>query len=348
MEENMNSNQQKREEMIEIYVQKQENLKSKFPEILKAPPSVQQEYFALNTLIDSLKTSRREVWGKTVSSDGCEIDKFVAEKYEKALEKYNTLSAENEEYLSVEEEQETEKEQNTQKSGEIDDKSQDPKQTKTNEKIESYIRRQAIIKSKFPDILKAPASIQKEYYALNSMIDSLQTSRREIWGKTTSSDGYEIDKFVAEKYEEKLSEFKELNEENKQYISREDEENFKYPEIDFDALTQEVQEMQTNTDYRTLYRKVTELKSQPLPEATKARLSNLQKEMNQRAYNGLQKDEEKVPKIETLQTVNESKFAGIYEKAKGRIKEVFSRIKLMIKEKTQGKESHTQETEEEK
>lgn len=334
MEENVQQNQSKREEMIEIYTKREDLIKSKFSEISKAPESIQQEYYALNTLVDSLKTSGREIWGKTVSSDGCEIDKFVAEKYEEALKKYTTLNKENEQYITAEEEENYEKAQE--------------EQSKINGKIETCIRRQAVIKSKFPEISEAPASIQQEYYALNSLVDSLKTSRREIRGKTTSSDGYQIDGFVAEKYENALEKVNAVSEENRQYISIEDEENFQYPEIDFNALTREARLMQTKEQYNELYRRITELTLEPLPEATKARLSNIQKQMNEMLYKGLIKEQKKVQKTEMIQpvTVTQSKFAQIYQKAKGRIREAFSKIKTMIKDKT--KDSEMDKDEEQK
>ena len=213
-------------------------------------------------------------------------------------------------------------------------------QSKREEMIEIYTKREDLIKSKFPEISKAPVSIQQEYYALNTLVDSLQTSRREIWGKTTSSDGYQIDGFVAEKYENALEKVNAVREENRQYISIEDEENFQYPEIDFNALTREARLLQTKEQYNELYRRITELTLEPLPEATKARLSNIQKQMNEMLYKGLIKDQKKVQKPEMIQpvTVTQSKFAQIYQKAKGRIREAFSKIKTMIKDKTKDNE----------
>ena len=327
MEEKVQQNQSKREEMIEIYTQRVSLIKSKFPEISTAPASIQQEYYALNTLIDSLKTSRREIHGKTVSSDGCEIDKFVMEKYENALEKYTTLNKENEQYITPEEEKDFKKAQE--------------ERAQIDVKIDTYIHRQAVIKSKFPEISEAPASIQQEYYALNTLIDSLKTSRREIRGRTTSSDGYPIDGFVAEKYENALENVNKVQEENRQYVSIEDEENFQYPEIDFNGLIREARLMKTREQYNELYGRITELGSEPLPEATKARLSDIQKQMNDMLYKGLIKEQKDVQEPQMVQpvAVTPSKFAQIYQKAKGRIRETFSKIKTMIKEKSKDKEN---------
>ena len=214
-------------------------------------------------------------------------------------------------------------------------------QSKREEMIEIYTQRVSLIKSKFPEISTAPASIQQEYYALNTLIDSLKTSRREIRGRTTSSDGYPIDGFVAEKYENAVENVNKVQEENRQYVSIEDEENFQYPEIDFNGLIREARLMKTREQYNELYGRITELGSEPLPEATKARLSDIQKQMNDMLYKGLIKEQKDVQEPQMVQpvAVTPSKFAQIYQKAKGRIRETFSKIKTMIKEKSKDKEN---------
>lgn len=218
-----------------------------------------------------------------------------------------------------------------------------PDVAKRDEMIDTYIRRQAILTNKFPEFLEAPKSIQDEYFALNSLVDSLQTSRREIWGQTISSDGCAIDSFVAQKYEDALARFSELNRENAQYITHEEEANFEFPEIDFDGLREEVQGMRTTTDYRVLDRKLAQLQQEPLPEATKAKLYELNKEMAQISKDGKLVEEETLQRAETPAPVNESKFAHIYGKAKGRIQQVFSRIKSFFKEPTHDKSNDNQD-----
>ncbi len=207
-----------------------------------------------------------------------------------------------------------------------------PNIVKRNEMIDKYIRRQAILKNKFPEILKAPKSIQDEYFTLNSLIDSLQTSRREIWGQTISSDGCQIDKFVAEKYEAALSKFYELNSENASYITPEEEASFKFPEIDFEGLREKVHAMETTADYSALYSEIAKIGQEPLPEDTQAKLYDIQKEMAT-----IKLREEETPEVNPPATVNESKFAQIYEKAKGKIHEVFGKIKLFFKEQSHDK-----------
>ena len=93
--------------------------------------------------------------------------------------------------------------------------------------------------------------------------------------------------------------------------------------------------------YNELYGRITELGSEPLPEATKARLSDIQKQMNDMLYKGLIKEQKDIQEPQMVQpvAVTQSKFAQIYQKAKGRIRETFSKIKTMIKEKSKDKEN---------
>ena len=217
---------------------------------------------------------------------------------------------------------------------------------KRNQKIEEYIRRIGVIKKKFPELETAPKSIQEEYYALKSLIDSLRTSRREIWGQDISSDGCPIDKFVKEKYETALANYELYRKENEAYITPEDEQSFEFPKIDIDSLREEIQGMETTSDCRTMYAKLAELKQQSLPESTLAQLNILTKEIEQISASGKLVDEPSIPEDEqngdeknTPVLVDESKFAQIYENAKGKIKEVLSKAKEWIKGKIQGKDS---------
>lgn len=219
-----------------------------------------------------------------------------------------------------------------------------PDVEKRDQMIDTYIRRQAVIKSRFPEILEAPKSIQDEYFALNSLVDSLQTSRREIWGQTISSDGCKIDSFVAQKYEDALARFSEFNRENAQYITREEEENFEFPEIDFNWLREELQGIKTTTGYRAFYSKLAQLQQEPLPEATKAKLYELNKEMAQISMDGKLVEEETNQRAEVPTMVNESKFAHIYGKAKGTIQQVFSKIKsFFFKEQSHDRSNDNQD-----
>ncbi len=207
-----------------------------------------------------------------------------------------------------------------------------PNIAKRDEMIDKYIRRQAVLKNKFPEILKAPKSIQDEYFTLNSLIDSLQTSRREIWRQTIFSDGCQIDQFVEEKYEAALSKLSELNLENASYITPEDEASFKFPEIDFDGLREKTHAMETTEDYISLYNEIATIRQQPLPEDTQAKLYEIQKEIAT-----VKLREQETPEINPPATVNESKFAQIYGKAKGKIHEVFGKIKSFFKQQSHDK-----------
>ena len=209
---------------------------------------------------------------------------------------------------------------------------------KRDETINKFIRRMAVIKSKFPEFSNAPKSIQDEYFTLNRLVDSLQSSRRGIWGPTIASDGCEIDKFVKEKYESALAQLDELSQENLSYITYEEDANFKFPEIDFEGLRQRIDSM-TKDDYSSLYSELTRMMQQPFPEETTNKLHDMLKDLLSKSVE-LNKT---TPMPEAKIVVTESKFAQIYGKARGKIKEVFSKIKSLFKQKSHDKDEHTED-----
>lgn len=202
-----------------------------------------------------------------------------------------------------------------------------PEVEKRDEMIEACIRREAVIKSKFPDILKAPKSIQDEYFEITGVKNALQVSRKETWGKTIASDGCEVDAFVVKRYEEALAKSSVLKKENETYITPEEEEVFEFPEIDFDSLREELDSVKTFDERRELYNKVMDLSQEPLPENIQEKLYDLGIEVGQKEVSYV-KEEDKVPV-----PVKQSKFAQIYQKAKGKLKGVVDNLKSRFNNK---------------
>lgn len=165
-----------------------------------------------------------------------------------------------------------------------------PEVEKRDEMINACIRREAVIKSKFPDILKAPKSIQDEYFEIHGVKNALQVSRMgETWGKTIASDGCEVDKFVVKRYEEALANSSALKKENEAYITLEEEETFEFPEVDFESLREELETVKTFDEQRALYNKVMKLSQEPLPENIQEKLCNLGVEVGQKKCHILRK-----------------------------------------------------------
>lgn len=210
-----------------------------------------------------------------------------------------------------------------------------------NTMIDTYIRRQGVIKSKFPDIGnpdKTPISVRDEYYALNTLIDSLNTTRRGVWGKRIASDGVAIDGFVKEKYEMAINEYRELNKENELYITQEEEKNFEFPDIGIESLREQVQAIQNRDDADTVFKKLITLRQQPLPENTQYEINDL---MGQIWVNLSAREKEvKESQAEKPAVVDESKLAKIYGKAKGKIQEVFGKIKSLLPFKQQSQDKN--------
>jgi hypothetical protein len=202
-----------------------------------------------------------------------------------------------------------------------------PEVEKRDEMIEACIRREAVIKSKFPDILKAPKSIQDEYFEITGVKNALQVSRKETWGKTIAFDGCEVDAFVVKRYEEALAKSSVLKKENETYITPEEEEAFEFPEIDFDSLREELDSVETFDERRELYNKVMDLSQEPLPENIQEKLHDLGIEVGQKEVSYV-KEEDKVPV-----PVKQSKFAQIYQKAKGKLKGVVDNLKSRFNNK---------------
>lgn len=224
-------------------------------------------------------------------------------------------------------------------------KTYSPEIEKREAMIEMYIKRKAIIRNKYPKIYAetTPESIQAEYKALNTLVDSLQTSRQETWGNMISSDGCAIDGFIAKKYEDALNKFSQFNQENAIYITREEEENFKFPEIDFEGLEAKIGEVKTYNEWRAVKSLLVNIQQQPLPEDVTKKLWELSDKLSMTKTIA---EEPKEMENETPALVNESKFSEIYGKAKGRVQQVFAKIKSFFKQQSQDQNNQEQDFEE--
>lgn len=216
-----------------------------------------------------------------------------------------------------------------------------------NQKINEYIRRQAVIKSLYGDKLTLnstlPKSVRRESELLVTLIDSLKTSRRDIWGQTISTDGCAVDGFVKEKYEKALAEWTKVRETNKDWIAENIDKHFKFPEVDFDGIRAEMQEIRTTDDFDNMSNKLIELSQKTLPEDVQGKIYELRQEFATIDYNELISTEMPPKRSERNKNkalVNRNKFAQIYGKAKMRISEVFSKIKGMLNSKSNKKEDN--------
>lgn len=207
--------------------------------------------------------------------------------------------------------------------------------------IDKYRRRMAVIITKYPDLLKAPSTIQQEYYSLSSLVDSLKTSRRVVWGESKSSDGIIVDRFVANKYETKLLDYKKYNLINTEYISQEEDKNFEYEKIDYDAFRQDIENMETGNDFKVIYDKIILLEKFPFPEAEQRKIDEILNEATDKCF--LLKDfadlkpkmkSPEIPYAKSSQVyVEEKTLSKLYHKSKDKISEVYSKIKSKFLDK---------------
>lgn len=216
---------------------------------------------------------------------------------------------------------------------------------KRNQKINEYIRRQAVIRSIYGENVISnsvmPESIREEYTVLFSLINSLKSSRRDIWGQTIASDGCAVDGFLKAKYEAALAEWKPLRETNKDYLSENLDKYFEFPKIDFDGLRAEIQEVKTTEEFNELSKKLQSLSLQPLPEDVQSQIHELRGEFAKINYDDLAKTDTPIKRSkqnENKALVNKDKFAQIYGKAKTRIGKVFAKLKEMLTQKGKDRE----------
>lgn len=95
-----------REEMYQKCNKRLALIHSKYPNIKEAPETIQKEASELNGLKVSL--TNRGTWGDVEASNGLFIDSFSIKRYEEALANSESLKAENEKYISPDEEKDFE------------------------------------------------------------------------------------------------------------------------------------------------------------------------------------------------------------------------------------------------
>lgn len=209
-----------------------------------------------------------------------------------------------------------------------------PEEIKANE----YQRRRGVIYSLYPDINARPESVEEEDRALSTLISCL-TSKGNGWGKRLASDHVMVDGFYFEKYEEAFGRLAELQEENKKYISKEQEESFEFPNIDFDELLETRGNLKTKGEAEELFHKVDEITSQPLPLDVNRKLKGLQNELFEDEMLHLPEDDiARDESQEKMQMIGESKYASIYGKIRSKVAQMFTKVKSLIKSKDKDKE----------
>lgn len=204
---------------------------------------------------------------------------------------------------------------------------------KREEMLAYYIKRNAVIKDKYSNMQEAPETVQKEQRALKNMISALKNSRRKtVWSRTESSDGLDIDSFQQKVYEEALEEYNNCHEENLTYITKEDEENFKFGNLNYDAIRKQMETLKTAEDVNWFVSRY-----EYNPDRTSLEMQDELDRIIAEAFELNLPTEAELEYNETKETtdvqeniklpVQESKFAQIYGKAKGRLKEAFSKLK---------------------
>ena len=116
-------------------------------------------------------------------------------------------------------------------------------------------RRYGVIKQLFPDIQKAPESIQNEYFSAGRLMHYLLDGvSSHIHGPKIVEGNYVIDAFLESKYYAELEEYKKYHEENKQYITQQQEASFQFAKPDYDQRLQMCENAATEEELGELMR----------------------------------------------------------------------------------------------
>ena len=314
-------------EKMKEYKERMGLINSKYTDLTKAPESIQTEYHTLNQMVIYL--DQRYAGPKTRASDGFLCPKYELNDYEQCLSTLNECQVKNESVITPE------------------DKEKYKMNIKTSKKIEEYTRRLGVIHQKYPDLNEAPKSIADEYSKLNTLLVGLENVQFANWGMTETSDGFQVDGFLIEKYEEALTSLEEVQAQNSEFITKEEEESFRFPEIDFEGLRAEMGEMQNLADVRALQSKISELQSQPLPREMNENLSKIIEEMYTISAEKELKEPERKIEGGQMPVVSQSKFEQIYDNAKGKVKAMLSAIKNRFSSKNQDQVKENEEDERE-
>lgn len=204
------------------------------------------------------------------------------------------------------------------------------------EMYEKCNKRLALIYSKFPNIQEAPASIQEEARKLGYLRGYVEYDDAE-WGFVETSNGVFIDSFLKDKYEKALDGLQSLKEENLEYISKEEEAEFEYPELNLEEINNAIDNMKSLEDSRRVQHRINELLSGYHSNEQNRMIQELYEKWGNTEIKPADKEE---TKLEATPPVKISKFAQIYEKAKGKLRGLVSNIKSLF-----SKENYREEKE---
>lgn len=204
------------------------------------------------------------------------------------------------------------------------------------EMCDFYTRRMAVLNSKFPEILEAPKSIKDEYFALKSLIDTLQFCE----GNEIQSDGCTINTRYEEKYREALNKYSTARAENEQiYITPEEDASFEFPQIDFDGFRKRIDDMQTVQDYYPILDDIELLLKEHWPSETSRKLEELQKNLVLKSLEIEERPKESGNSEQNGANCNvpvqDTFFGKIYRKARGGLTEALSKLGSMFRRQSQ-------------
>lgn len=196
------------------------------------------------------------------------------------------------------------------------------------EMYEKCNKRLALIHSKYPNILEAPETIQKEASELNGLKVSLET--RGVWGDKEASNGLFIDSFKIERYEEALANSESLKMYNEKYISPDEEKKFEFPEINLDEIDIAIDNMHSIEDQRKVMHKIQKLRLGFHFNEQNKKIEELYYKWGTTKIKPIEKED---VKVEATPLIKQSKFAQIYQKAKGKLKGIVDNLKNRFENK---------------
>lgn len=198
-------------------------------------------------------------------------------------------------------------------------------ENKETQRIDEYNKRMALIKSKYPNIYDAntPKSIQDEFRALNGLVNALKTP--ETWGNVQVEEGIQVDRFVLDRYNQAKQDAEKLKGENTKYIAKEEEEAFKLPEIDIEAIKQEIANMKDSADSTRVQNMIYNENNQYLPTKTRQELKKLGEEWGRKSFElyeiSIKEPSNNLPVEQPQKGSFISKITKTWQKIKDRIKQ---------------------------
>ncbi len=205
------------------------------------------------------------------------------------------------------------------------------------EMYEKCNKRLALIHSKYPNIQEAPETIQEEASELNGLKVSLTT--RNIWGDKEASNGLFIDSFKIKRYEEALANSESLKKENEKYISPKEEKDFEFPEVNLEEIDIAIDNMHSIEDQRKVMNKISELRSGFHSNEQNKKINELYEKWGSAKIKPIEKEESKV---EATPPIKQSKFAQIYQKAKGKLRGIVDNLRNRFSKERNAEEKDIQ------